>query len=115
MTKNNGKIKIIIAIVTIFLTLVGVVISVAKSYFILPIEVAHNAESNKKDHKEFKTDIEGCQDWMSKTGKELVGIKKDVGYLSDKLDDNLIEQKAFQVEQRTMQKEIIKKIQEINR
>ena len=88
MAKNNGKIKIIIAIVTIFLTLVGVVISVAKSYFILPIEVAHNAESNKKDHKEFKTDIEDCQDWMSQTGAELVGIKKDIGYLGEKVDRN---------------------------
>ena len=88
MTKNNGKIKIIVAIVTIALTLVGVVISVAKSYFILPIEVAHLAESNDKDHKEFKTDIEGCQDWMSQTGAELVGIKKDIGYLGEKVDRN---------------------------
>ena len=104
MTKNNGKIKIIIAIVTIFLTLVGVVISVAKSYFILPIEVSHLAESNDKDHKEFKTDIEGCQDWMSQTGAELVGIKKDIGFLGEKIDRNSV-----------IQQQILTEIKEINR
>ena len=115
MAKNNGKIKIIVVIVGAVLTLAGVVMSVAKTYFVIPVEIAHNVKNNDDDHREFKADIEDCQDWMSQTGKELVGIKKDVGYLSKKLDDNLVEQKAFQVEQRTMQKEIIKKIQEINR
>ena len=88
MTKNNGKIKIIVVIVGAVLTLTGVVMSIAKTYFVIPVEIANNAKNNEEDHKEFKKDIEGCQDWMSQTGKELVGIKKDIGFLGEKVDRN---------------------------
>ena len=104
MTKNNGKIKIIVVIVGALITLAGVVMSVAKSYFILPIEVANNAKNNEEDHKEFKADIDDCQDWMSKTGAELVGIKKDIGFLGEKIDRNSV-----------IQQQILTEIKEINR
>ncbi len=58
-----------------------------------------------------ETDIDSCKDWMSDTGAELVGIKKDVGYLRKEIDENLLEQKTFQVEQRAMQTEILTKIE----
>ena len=88
MTKNNGKIKIIIVIVGAVITLTGVVMSIAKTYFVIPVEIAHNVKNNDDDHREFKAEIEDCKDWMSQTGAELVGIKKDIGYLGEKVDRN---------------------------
>lgn len=116
MAKKNGK--MIISLVGLAIVIIGCVMAIAKTYFVLPAEVAHHAqdfaemkEINKEEHKEFKVDIDGCDDWMAETGEELVGIKKDIGYLGDKIDDNLLEQKEFQVEQRVMQQAILTKIE----
>ena len=62
-----------------------------------------------------ESDIESCEAWMGETGKELVGIKKDVGYLRKEFDDSRLEQKAFRAEQRIMQKEILTEIKEIRK
>ncbi len=103
--KINGKIKTLKAIMGMVIIIAGVVMSIAKSYFVLPVEVAHHAkdftelkDDNAEDHNEFKADIDSCNEWMGETGKELVGIKKDIGYLRKELDDNLLEQKEFQIE-----------------
>ncbi len=112
MTKQrNGKIKTLIAIVGIIIVLAGVVMSIAKTYFVLPIEIEHHAknftelkETNKEKHDELQTDIDSCQDWMGETKAELVGIKKDVEYLGKKVDRSL-----------DVQQEILTEIREINK
>lgn len=46
---------------------------------------------------------------------ELVGVKKDIEHLGEKVDRNFKDQQEFQVEQRIMQKEIIKEIKELHK
>lgn len=120
MAKRNGK--LIISIVSLTIIIVSCIMAIAKTYFVLPAEVAHHAKdftemkgANEKDHDEFKADIDSCEVWMGEAKSEIVGVKKDIGYLGDKIDDSILEQKTFQVEQRTMQKEILNKIGELKK
>ena len=120
MAKKNGR--WLISLVGLAIIIAGVTMSIAKTYFVLPAEVAHHAkdfsemkEVNKEDHDEFKADIDSCEVWMGEAQSEIVGIKKDIGYLGEKIDDSILEQKTFQIEQRTMQKEILDKIGELKK
>ena len=53
-------------------------------------------------------------DRIYETEKEVFGLKKEFGNLAEKVDRNFKNQQDFQIEQRTMQKEIIKEIKELH-
>ena len=50
--KWNGSIKTIIAIVTVIFLVVGILLSVAKTYYLIPAELEHHIESAKEFYEE---------------------------------------------------------------
>ncbi len=58
-------------------------------------------------------DVEYHDDRLYETEREVYGLKKDIGSLSEKVDRNYLDQQGFQTEQRAVQKDILKGIQEL--
>lgn len=118
MAKKNG-IKTYVSIAGIILTLLAIIVSFVKGYTKLEGQVA-NVEGKVKSIKEtnlpnIEGDLDYHDDRLYETEKEVFGLKKEFGYLADKVDRNLEEQQKFQLEQRGMQKEIITSIKELHK
>ncbi len=60
-------------------------------------------------------DLNYQDDRLYETEKEVFGLKKEFGYLADKVDRNFKDQQNFQVEQKLVQKEILDGIKELHR
>lgn len=79
MAKKNGK--WIIGIVTLIILVLGCIMTVAKTYFVLPAEVGHQAKNfaemkdeNDKDHDQFMTNDKIF-------GENMIEIKTDMKYM----------------------------------
>lgn len=100
--ETNGRTRLIIFIIVSVVGLAGVGFGILEVWFVLPVEVAAHAETsakswetNKEEHKEMQNDIS-----MNEAEcEEIVGIKKDVQYLGEKIDRNWEAQKMYQAEQ----------------
>lgn len=93
MPKRNGK--MIISIVGLAIVIIGCVMAIAKTYFILPTEVEHQATAfaeMKGDVKDIDARVDLVEDIVSIIQNDLEYIRGD-----------LIEQKA-------LSKEILKEI-----
>lgn len=108
MAKKNGRTKMIIAIVGLTIVVLGVVMSVAKSYFILPIEQAHQKEiftemkkENNREHDEFVA--------VDKIlNNDRIELKTDVKHI-------IATQERFMQEQKTTNEKILDGIRELHK
>lgn len=77
-------------------------------------------EGNIKSIKEIRLpnlegDLDYHDDRLYEQEKEVFGLKKEFGYLADKVDRNFKDQQNFQIEQRAVQKDILDGIKELHR
>lgn len=95
MAKKNSR--LIISIISLAILIMVSVMAIAKTYFILPTEVkrvadkVNDIETNILANME--DDIAYHDDRLYEQEREVFGIKKDIGSLSDKVDRNYLEQK----------------------
>lgn len=106
----------------ITITLIGIILIAvfsAGGFYVLTSWRLDTVEGKVKsietnDLPNIEDDIDYHDDRLYEQEKEVLGIKRDIGHLTEKVDRNFKDQQEFQVEQRTMQKEIIKEIKELH-
>ena len=93
MAKKNGK--MIIAIISLTLVIIGCIMAIAKTYFILPTEVAHQA----KDIDEIGEEIKGIDARVDLVEDIVSIIQNDLNYI-----------RGDMAEQKELSKEILKEL-----
>ena len=93
--QKNGKVKTIIAIVSITIIIIGCVMTIAKAYFILPVEVVHQAEHIEK----IEGEVEGIDARVDLVEDVVSIIQNDLNYI-----------RGDMAEQKELSKEILKEL-----
>ena len=94
------------------MVVVIVAIFAAGGFYVLTGWRLDTVEATVKRIKEIDLpNIEGDNEYhddrLYEQEKEVFGLKKEVGYLADKVDRNFKDQQSFQIEQRATQKDIL--------
>ena len=93
MAKRNGR--WLIAIVSLTILVIGSIMTIAKTYFLLPAEVAHHA----KDFAEMKDEVKGIDARVDLVEDIVSIIQNDLNYI-----------RGDMAEQKELSKEILKEI-----
>jgi len=111
--KYNGiLLKIVLALVVVA---IAAVFS-AGGFYMLTSYRLNTVEANVKNIKEtdllnIEADYAFHDDRLYEQEKEVFGLKKEFGYLADKVDRNYKDQQVFQIAQKSVQKQILEEIQ----
>lgn len=102
----------------IVIVLLTIIVGFVKGYTKLEGQVGTVEEKVKSIKETDLPNIEGDLDYQDdrlyETEKEIYGVKKDIGALSDKVDRNFKDQQDFQIEQRAAQKELLTEIKALH-
>ena len=108
MANGNGtKTRNIIYIIVSAAVLLGMLATVAKTYFILPEQVTTQAAQNTKEHTDMQDDIETLDDEGMAIVMDVVEIKGNIKHI-------ITEQGHQEIRQKERHVEILNKIKELH-